>query len=134
MAGASSTDMHRSDGASAYRFLDAAPEARAGVVDEYLHLAEVAPEGIECASDRAGVGDVARVCPGVRQAGGEIAGELGGAGEQRDRISLRGKTTGESRTVARPHADDDTHGFHGRFSFAQGFSLSRTGASSGGYC
>src|SRR6202011_5213797 len=61
---------------------------------------------------RACVGDATRVRARIRQGGGELFGELGGAREQGDRVAFRGKAPGEGCAAPRTHADDGTNGLH----------------------
>src|SRR5207245_3922859 len=68
------------------RFLNAAPDAGAGVIDEDLDLPQITADRIERARDRACVGDVALVHARVGQGRCDLDGERGAASEQRNRV------------------------------------------------
>ena len=82
-----------------------APDARAGVVDEDVGVAEIGPHGGERRLDRGFVGDVARVRPGARQFAGELGRKVRAPRHQRDRIAVGGEAAGERLAVAGPDPD-----------------------------
>ena len=89
--------------------LDRAPDARAGVEDEHVDVAEIGADPLERRLDRGRVGDVAGIGPGARQFVREPLAQLRAPRQQRDRVAVRGESPGESLAVAGADADDGAH-------------------------
>jgi len=90
--------------------IDRAPHALASVVDQGVdgpHLGSDLSEGL---ADGAFDGDVARECPCVGQRRGELLCPLFATCQQCQRMARRCELAGECLTIARPYADDHTHG------------------------
>jgi hypothetical protein len=86
--------------------LDITPDARAGVEDEHVGLAQIGPHPGERRLDGGFVGDVAGIGLGVRKFAGEPSRQIGAPRHQRHGVTVGGEAPGERLAIARAEAGD----------------------------